>query len=58
LRSIFDVKAVLAAAELSDGRPILFERYSASPRVISILGAKLDNIYDIIEFIAAQRWEF
>ena len=58
LRSIFDVKAVLAAAEVNDGRPILFERHNASPRVISILGAKVDNIYDVIEFIATERWDF
>jgi hypothetical protein len=58
LRSIFDVKAVLVSAELSDGRPILFERHEGSPRVISILGAKVDNIYDIIEFIGAQQWDF
>jgi glycine/D-amino acid oxidase-like deaminating enzyme len=58
LRSIFDIKAVLASTEASDGRPILFERHEASPRVISILGAKVDNIYDIVEFIGAHRWDF
>jgi hypothetical protein len=58
VRSIFDLKAVLVSAEASDGRPILFERHASSPRVISILGAKVDNIYDIIEFIGAQRWDF
>lgn len=58
LRSIFDVKAVLVSAERSDGRPILLERQEASPRLISILGAKVDNIYDVIEFIGGQRWDF
>ena len=50
--------AVLIDAEDSDGRPILFERHKACPRVVSILGAKLDNIYDVLGFIEAQSWDF
>ena len=42
----FEVKAVLAVNESDDGRPILFEPSSANPRIISVLGGKLDNIYD------------
>jgi glycine/D-amino acid oxidase-like deaminating enzyme len=56
LRSIFDIKAVLTATEDNDGRPILFERAEESDRIISILGAKIDNIYDIRELILKEEW--
>lgn len=56
-RSLFEVKAVLAVNENDDGRPILFEKSAASPRVISILGAKIDNIYDVLELIEGGAWE-
>ena len=57
LRSIFDIKAVLSDSEDSDGRPILFERHQACPRIVSILGAKFDNIYDVLGFIEGQSWD-
>lgn len=46
-RSLFVHKAVLARREDTDGRPILFE---ASPRygnLVSVLGGKLDNVFDM-----------
>ena len=55
-RSLFEVKAVLAGNEDDDGRPILFEASERSPRVISILGAKIDNIYDVLELIEGGEW--
>jgi len=48
-RSIFEVKTVLAKNEVDDGRPILFERHAALPGAFSILGGKIDNIYDVLE---------
>ena len=45
--SIFEVKTVLVKNEGDDGRPILFERHPTLPRCYSILGGKIDNIYDI-----------
>ena len=56
LRSLFDVKVVLLAMEQNDGRPILFERSTASPRIVSILGAKLDNIFDIVQLVESHAW--
>lgn len=47
--SLFDVKTVLLKNEGNDGRPILFEKSSALPGYYSVLGGKIDNIYDIIE---------
>jgi len=57
VRSIYEVKAVLARSEGDDGRPILIERSEASERVISILGAKLDNIYDVRAYLGRQHWD-
>jgi len=44
--SFFEVKAVRPANEVDDGRPILFEAHPAHPGAWSVLGGKLDTIYD------------
>ena len=46
--SLWEVKAVLVKSEGDDGRPITFERHGEHP-MWSILGGKIDNIYDLIE---------
>lgn len=51
--SIFEVKTVLAKNETDDGRPILFEEYPDYPGLFSVLGGKIDNIYDILERMEA-----
>lgn len=47
--SIHEVKTVLVANESDDGRPVLIERCQEAPNVISVLGGKLDNIYDVLD---------
>jgi glycine/D-amino acid oxidase-like deaminating enzyme len=56
LGSMFDVKTVLRRSEESDARPILFEFDDATPHVVSILGAKMDNIYDALDAIGRHPW--
>ena len=51
LDSLFEVKTVLCKNENDDGRPILFEKSRSLPGLYSILGGKIDNIYDIIDFM-------
>lgn len=46
--SLFEIKTVLVSNEGDDGRPILFEDNPALPGCYSILGGKIDNIYDVI----------
>ncbi|MFH7242351.1 MAG: FAD-dependent oxidoreductase [Spirulina sp.] len=46
--SLFEVKTVLTQNEGDDGRPILFEANTQQPQVISVLGSKIDNIYDVL----------
>jgi len=47
--SLFEVKTVLAKNEVDDGRPILFESPRELPNYFSILGSKIDNVYDVLE---------
>ena len=51
LESIYEVKTVLLKNEEDDGRPILFHRSPQNSRLISILGGKIDNIYDLFELV-------
>ena len=49
IESIFEVKTVLVKNEGDDGRPILFEQHTEFQGCYSILGGKIDNIYDVYE---------
>lgn len=55
VKSIFDVKTVLVKNEQDDGRPILYQQQPAGSRVISILGGKIDNIYDLFDLVRLTR---
>ena len=56
--SIFDVKTVLVKNEHDDGRPILYQQVPPSSRVVSILGGKIDNIYDLFDLVNKTGEEF
>ena len=47
--SLFEIKTILEKNETDDGRPILFEKHANLPGCYSILGGKIDNIYDVLE---------
>ncbi|CAG8871563.1 hypothetical protein PS627_04511 [Pseudomonas fluorescens] len=47
--SLYEVKTVLLKNEGDDGRPILFEEHGQLPGCFSVLGGKIDNIYDVLE---------
>ena len=57
-RSIYDVKTILIKNEADDGRPILYHQKPDDSRVISILGGKIDNIYDLFEAVKDTAPEF
>ena len=46
--SLFEVKSILVKNEADDGRPILFEKHPELPACYSVLGGKIDNIYDVL----------
>jgi len=52
--SLFEIKTVLVKNESDDGRPILFEKHHQLPGCYSILGGKIDNIYDCLEKLHVQ----
>ena len=57
VESLFEVKTVLVKNEGDDGRPILFEKHPELPGCFSVLGGKIDNIYDMLEMIGADKCE-
>lgn len=55
--SLFEIKTVLVKNESDDGRPILFEKYEQLPGCYSVLGGKIDNIYDVLEKLDEEVFE-
>lgn len=49
VESLWEVKTILPQSDFSDSRPILFKRDSFVPRFISVLGGKIDNIFELDE---------
>lgn len=52
--SLFEVKTVLVKSEGDDSRPILFEKHAELPGCYSVLGGKIDNVYDVLEKLDAE----
>ena len=52
--SLFEVKTVLTMNEADDGRPTLFEKHEELPGCYSVLGGKIDNIFDVLEKLDAE----
>lgn len=48
VESLFEVKTLLQRNEIDDGRPILFRESERLPGLYSILGGKIDNIFDLL----------
>lgn len=57
-RSLYEIKTVLTKNERDDGRPILFQQKPSDSRVVSILGGKVDNIYDLFDLVRDTGPEF
>jgi len=55
VESLFEVKTILVKNEGDDGRPILFEKHTELPGCYSVLGGKIDNIYDVWEKLNAEK---
>ena len=54
--SLFEVKTILVKNEGDDGRPILFEKHAELPGCFSVLGGKIDNIYDVLEKLDTESF--
>jgi glycine/D-amino acid oxidase-like deaminating enzyme len=51
IRSLYDIKTLVTGTQVDDSRPILFHRDSRNPQIISVLGSKIDNIFDVYEYV-------
>ena len=51
IRSLYEVKTLVTGTEMDDSRPILLHQDAGEPRIISILGAKIDNIFDVYVYV-------
>lgn len=49
--SLWEVKTVLPKSEVDDSRPVLFRQDCGLPNLTCMLGAKIDNIYDVLEVV-------
>ena len=56
-RSLWETKAILLRNEADDGRPILYQQRHADPRVTTVVGGKVDNVYDLFEAVRTMRPE-
>ncbi len=54
-QSLYEVKALMARNEIDDGRPILYHPHAECPGLISVLGGKIDNIFDLFEVISTSE---
>lgn len=54
--SLFEIKTVLVKNEGDDGRPILFEKHTELIGCYSVLGGKIDNIYDVLEKLDTEQF--
>ena len=52
--SLWEVKTVLPRSEVDDSRPILFKKNYGMPGLTCIIGSKIDNVYDMIDFAEAS----
>src|SRR5207253_2167800 len=47
--SLWEVKTLMPRSEQDDSRPILLRRSAEHPGCLTVLGAKIDSVYDVEE---------
>jgi glycine/D-amino acid oxidase-like deaminating enzyme len=53
--SIWETKTVLPGSDVDDSRPILFRAHHGLRNLHCIIGAKIDNVYDILDELERHR---
>lgn len=51
VESLWEVKTLLPQSETDDSRPVVFSCAHPSSGVFSVIGGKIDNIYDVLEHV-------
>ena len=54
VESLWEVKTILPQSEVDDSRPILFKQSEQLNDLVSIMGGKIDNIFDVKERLDAM----
>ena len=54
VESLYEVKTIMPRSEQDDSRPILLRRSTEHPAVITVLGAKIDSVYDVEEALKVE----
>lgn len=54
--SLWETKTVLQASERDDSRPILLSANAELPNLVSVLAAKIDNVFDALDEIDARYY--
>ena len=49
--SIFAIKALMQSSSTSDSRPVIIKENMKNPKFISVLGGKLNTIYELNEVL-------
>jgi len=52
--SLFEVKTILSRNEGDDGRPIFLYSHNEMPGLFTVLGSKVDNVYDLFDAFKAS----
>jgi glycine/D-amino acid oxidase-like deaminating enzyme len=52
--SLFEVKTVMPRSEQDDSRPILLRQCGEHPALLTVLGAKIDSVYDVEDALNAH----
>ena len=55
VESIFEVKTIPSNSEIDDGRPIIFNKESEINNFYTVLGGKIDNIYDVLKRLEDEK---
>jgi glycine/D-amino acid oxidase-like deaminating enzyme len=50
-QSCYEVKTVLAGSEADDSRPILMRESRSLPGLLTVMGSKIDNVYDALDSV-------
>lgn len=51
--SLWEIKTLMPRSEQDDSRPILLKRCPEHPALFTVLGAKIDSVYDVEDALAA-----
>ncbi len=54
LKSLWEVKTILPRSDVDDSRPILARPVDGAPGLVTVVGAKIDSVYDVEEALTAM----